>query len=231
MKRLYSIVVIASVYHGQSHALSLSKIAALKMRVQGLTAVMAREYAHKDVAPNVHVEIVPPRAQYAPSIIKDGKAWGAAKVDHEDGTLILINAALKNQPPEVQSFAILHELAHAYDFYINDTDDIYEQLSLCEPHSLRDIFTYYPYLREDAQAYINKLKKRGDLTSGLQILSYEWYADWKALNVMKRILPSEALDLKEKYEFLIASHMERLNSPEYPPLEILLKWLNEEPKD
>lgn len=211
--------------------LHIAKVAALQLRAEKLMAVMAKEYAHKDVVTRVNLDVISRRSKYAPPIMT-GRVNGLAFINNDESDhYIVMNSKLKNESPADQSHAILHELAHVYDPYFHDTQDIYAQLSLCDARSQRDIFTYYPYLREDAQACIKKLKAKGDIISGLQILSYEWYADWKASNVMKRVVPEEAQELRDKYEQLMGKGVESLNTPEYPPFEVLVKWLGEAPND
>jgi len=204
------------------------KLAALRFKIAYLAEIIAKEHKHKDSVHHVKLSIIGPQAKNAPEEIRKNGCWGLAYLDKAgEHAHIFINSKLKNECEIKQTQAIFHELAHAYDPYYHLVCDLYNKISVCDPFPDKDMFTYYPYLRNDARAYIAHLKARGSLNAGLQLLSYEWYAEWQSIQWMAKYTPQQAEDLRAFYATLIDHKLERLDSPEYPPVTVMLKWLNE----
>jgi len=233
MKFMYLFVGMLWAHNGNTSLTQVAKLAALQTRAVYLMNIMAKEYAHKDAsAHSVSLQMVNPQSKYAPASMRNGTVMGRTSFNFDElKAYIILNTNLKDASPAQQTHAILHELAHAYDPYLEHVLDIYDGFNVCNPQFGRDAFTYYPYLREDAHECIEKLKAKGNRMAGLQILSYEWYADWKAMNVTLRKLPGEARALRSEYRGHIDNGLERFDTPRYPPLEILVKWLSQKPSD
>jgi hypothetical protein len=115
----------------------------------------------------------------------------------------------------IQAYIIFHELAHAYD------PNLWNGMS--EDDYFKQNFYGYPCIQEEAQEYMDNQQ----LGFPVEILSYEWYAEWKAIQKMKRHRPSHEIRALERYfqQKRDREKDEGITSYKYPPAKLLLKWL------
>lgn len=230
MQKVYSGLIVVVILYGHE---GLAKTALLVERTIHLMRAMTQEHAHITPLRKVTFEIINPRSKYAPIDMKSGGCLGATitkddavahAIPMEADAHIMINDAIKNFSGPHQTQTILHELAHAYDPHLESVRKLYAAINLCDTASITDVFTHYPHLRNDAHMCIAALKANGQHTTGLKVLSYEWYAEWKSLQLMKKYALYEAQALQK---FFVQHPETSRNAPEYPPKEMLMKWLSE----
>lgn len=210
----------------------ITKLAALALRAERLVQIIASEHAHQVPSKKITLTIFNPKSPDVPDEISSQDVLGLTIKDWKLGNAhILISSRLKDVISIEQTRNILHELAHAYDPFLKSTARLYH--TQCHPmengfYPSDYLFAHYPYLKDDAQAYVSHYES-SEATAAAEPLSYEWYADWQAIQWMKKLFPDEARELEEYQTKLLARNCQRSHSPEYPPLEVLVKWLKHGP--
>lgn len=116
----------------------------------------------------------------------------------------------------VQAYIIFHELAHAYDLtlWYRGNDD---------PDYVQD-FHGYPCIQDEAREYIAEVNQQ--LGYPVEILSYEWYAEWKAIQFMKTRSSKEIRAVRNYLQKKRDQEKEEgISSYHYPPARLMLRWL------
>lgn len=122
---------------------------------------------------------------------------------------------LKNDGDATQIVTIFHELAHGYDKHVWN-------LGTTGAHDTT--FDCYPDLAQEVQYCKSKWT-----CSYATMSPSEWHAEWQATQWLKKYAPEQVSALQRNYhELKLYQEMFGITSMEYPPAEILLRWLSKE---
>jgi hypothetical protein len=125
---------------------------------------------------------------------------------------IKLSRVLKQYAPARQVYTILHELAHAYDTHLWDARVAGQN---------ETSFESYPFLKSDMLACQKKWSKAAP-----EMSSKEWYADWQAIQWLKKYAPEHRDGLRaELKQWEECEKYQGISSLIYAPHEIQLKWL------
>lgn len=228
IKNIYCVLCFLYVVQSEAVLPHVAKLAALRNKTHHLVDVITKnEYPNKMPVRKIAIDFFGPRSKDAPEEIKRNQNLGLMHIsDGGRKAHIIINHKLKNEPEAEQVYTIFHEIAHAYDPHLERVLKMYKKMSLSNSFPTKDIFCWYPHVKEDARACIIKYKELGNIRAGIQVLSYEWHADWQAIQWMKKYTPEDAEYLKKWYAYLIHQNYQD-EEIAYPPSEEILKWLKE----
>lgn len=155
----------------------------------------------------VSVEVVTTQSAQAPVGIKHAgrKAMAATTEHYGDHAHIWINKDLITRQRCIQLAIMLHEIAHVIDRALDPRNAFSKE-------EIENLTHYVPI-----KACIGNTKGA---------LLREWYADWQAIQWLKKLFPQEANKLRDFYAFYVRKKAKSPHFPKYPSYQQLLAWLS-----